>query len=87
MGVRTVGDLFIDGVLASFTQLQQQFNVCRLGIIYMHPHTSSLGNTSPSIIDKRLDQCKGSKKVLVIIYDLLQSFNSQKFLRKLRRIV
>lgn len=33
-------------------------------------------NTSPSITDTCLDRCKGSKKALQVIYDLLQSFTS-----------
>lgn len=83
MGLCTIGDLFIDGVLASFSQLQQKFNLSQNNFFrylqirnYIRAHISSLENTSPSIIDKCVDQSKGSKKALAIIYDLLQSFNS-----------
>lgn len=83
MGIYSIGDLFIDGALASFSQLQQKFKFPQSHFFrflqirnYIRAHIPSLVNTSSSVIDKCLVQCKESKKSLPIIYDLLQSFTS-----------
>lgn len=73
MGVCTIEDIFIDGALTSFSQLQQKFKFPQSFILfyrflqirnYIYAHILLLDNASPSIIHKCLDQCEGSKKAL-----------------------
>lgn len=91
IGVRTIGDLFIEGALTSFSQLQNKFKLYQRHFFrflqirnYILVHTALLDNASLSIIDRCLNQCKGRKYALPIIYNILQSFNppSTRFLKE-----
>lgn len=83
LGINTVKDLYIDGVLGSFTQLQQKYNLPKIHFFrflqirnYLRTHNVSLEEVPPSIADDCLTQCRGQKHQLSLIYERLFAANA-----------
>jgi len=83
LGICTVKDLYFDGALASFTQIQQKYNLPKNNFFrflqirnYLRTHNVPLDEVPPSISDDCLIQFRGNKNQFSLIYGKLQAATS-----------
>lgn len=83
LGICTIKDLYLDGALASFMQLQQKYNLPKNHFFrflqirnYLRTYKVSLDEVPPSVIDDCLIQFRGNKCQLSLIYGRLLAVTS-----------